>query len=96
VREQHCLSVHLTFLFHVALCAHVMTQVKLECGDKNTVLSVDEPSKCVYTMAFATPAVCRPEQVVELKKNLEAEYGGDEEPVKDAAAEAHARTHQEL
>lgn len=33
-------------------------RVSLECGDKNEIVSVDEPNRCAYSMRFKTPAVC--------------------------------------
>eukprot|EP00672_Neobodo_designis_P025427 CAMPEP_0174835398 /NCGR_PEP_ID=MMETSP1114-20130205/5385_1 /TAXON_ID=312471 /ORGANISM="Neobodo designis, Strain CCAP 1951/1" /LENGTH=521 /DNA_ID=CAMNT_0016069345 /DNA_START=28 /DNA_END=1593 /DNA_ORIENTATION=- len=34
------------------------TAVRVVCGEKNEILSVDEPSMCTYTMVFQTPAIC--------------------------------------
>lgn len=48
------------------------------CGNENKVLSVEEPSKCVYEMKFTTPAVCNIQHAQVLKMNLEA-GGSDEE-----------------
>lgn len=33
-------------------------RVQLQCGEKNDVISVDEPSRCTYIMVFSTPVVC--------------------------------------
>eukprot|EP00188_Purpureofilum_apyrenoidigerum_P000089 Plantae.Rhodophyta-Purpureofilum_apyrenoidigerum.ctg1032.p1 GENE.Plantae.Rhodophyta-Purpureofilum_apyrenoidigerum.ctg1032~~Plantae.Rhodophyta-Purpureofilum_apyrenoidigerum.ctg1032.p1 ORF type:complete len:493 (+),score=88.54 Plantae.Rhodophyta-Purpureofilum_apyrenoidigerum.ctg1032:155-1633(+) len=34
------------------------TTVDFSCGDKNTILDVQEPERCVYKMSVATPAAC--------------------------------------
>eukprot|EP00823_Brevimastigomonas_motovehiculus_P001248 TRINITY_DN1175_c0_g1_i1.p1 TRINITY_DN1175_c0_g1~~TRINITY_DN1175_c0_g1_i1.p1 ORF type:complete len:242 (-),score=75.04 TRINITY_DN1175_c0_g1_i1:132-857(-) len=56
---------------------------KLVCGSKNEVLSVDEPSKCVYAMVFATPAACSPEHAMAIRMNVEAQLRGDEDGEND-------------
>jgi protein kinase C substrate 80K-H len=38
------------------------TTVRIECGDVNEILSVDEPNRCMYEMRFKTPAVCEAAQ----------------------------------
>eukprot|EP00742_Colponemidia_sp_Colp-10_P005854 GILJ01006262.1.p1 GENE.GILJ01006262.1~~GILJ01006262.1.p1 ORF type:complete len:466 (-),score=100.81 GILJ01006262.1:73-1428(-) len=37
--------------------------VSIECGAENVVKKVEEPSRCVYSMVFETPAACHPELV---------------------------------
>jgi hypothetical protein len=32
--------------------------IDLQCGDEPMLISMDEPSKCVYTGRFATPLAC--------------------------------------
>jgi len=34
------------------------TTVDFKCGDRNIILDVQEPERCVYRMSVATPAVC--------------------------------------
>lgn len=41
--------------------------VRLQCGENDEVISVDEPSRCMYQMVFSTPAVC---EEAEAKKIL--------------------------
>jgi len=48
--------------------------VMLECGADNVILGVDEPGKCVYTMRFATPAVCSPQDAAALKQKLQSDF----------------------
>jgi len=50
-------------------------RVKLECGVDESILSVDEPSKCVYEMKMQTPALCDEKHATILRINLEG--GGD-------------------
>lgn len=42
-----------------------------ECGIENKILSIDEPSMCVYTAKFSTPAVCDDRLVKELRLQLD-------------------------
>jgi protein kinase C substrate 80K-H len=49
----------------------------MKCGAENKVLAVDEPSKCVYEMQFATPAVCNPQHAAVLRSNLAAQLSGE-------------------
>ena len=35
-----------------------MLQVDITCGTENKVLSVTEPAKCEYNMAFTSPTAC--------------------------------------
>eukprot|EP01006_Ploeotia_vitrea_P029341 TRINITY_DN61911_c0_g1_i1.p1 TRINITY_DN61911_c0_g1~~TRINITY_DN61911_c0_g1_i1.p1 ORF type:complete len:177 (+),score=88.66 TRINITY_DN61911_c0_g1_i1:673-1203(+) len=44
------------------------------CGGSNKVLAVDEPSKCVYAMRFATPAMCDPEEAARLRQQADQEF----------------------
>jgi protein kinase C substrate 80K-H len=34
------------------------TRVTIECGEKDEIVSVDEPNRCAYLMRFRTPAAC--------------------------------------
>ncbi|CAG7818739.1 unnamed protein product [Allacma fusca] len=34
-------------------------KVNVQCGTENKILSVSEPSRCVYEMEFSTPAACQ-------------------------------------
>ena len=34
------------------------SQLYLECGVENKILSVSEPEKCEYVMKMTTPAIC--------------------------------------
>jgi protein kinase C substrate 80K-H len=45
--------------------------VKLRCGEADTLLTVDEPSKCVYEMTMQTPAVCQEAHVHAIRQTLE-------------------------
>jgi protein kinase C substrate 80K-H len=57
-------------------------RIKLVCGKENKVVSVDEPSRCVYAMTMHTPAVCNEHHGQVLLLNLEAQFsddGGDDD-----------------
>lgn len=45
-------------------------EVNLICGVSNEIKSVEEPSRCVYSMMMTTPAVCSAERAESLKKQL--------------------------
>lgn len=45
-------------------------EVILECGVENKIISVDEPSTCVYSLVFETPAACS----LEYAKSLREDY----------------------
>lgn len=53
--------------------------VTFECHSSNEILAVDEPSKCVYTMRFGTPAACDQAQAESLRAELKAKFADDEE-----------------
>jgi protein kinase C substrate 80K-H len=44
--------------------------IHFECGEKDALISVDEPEKCTYAGRFTTPAVCTSEMVDELRQQL--------------------------
>jgi hypothetical protein len=50
-------------------------KVALQCGLDEFVVSVQEPSKCVYEMEFQTPLACSAEEVAAAKRELETQYG---------------------
>ena len=52
--------------------------VKMICGKENKPLSVEEPSKCVYEMAFATPAVCSAAHAQALRLNLQSQLNDED------------------
>lgn len=52
-------------------------EVRYECRDEVKVLSVDEPSKCVYVAIMGTPAACDEETLNGLR--LASDFGLDEE-----------------
>ena len=45
-------------------------EVRFECGSENTVLSIDEPSTCVYVAKMSTPAVCDENHALALRMSL--------------------------
>ena len=53
----------------------------MECSNENQVVSVEEPSKCLYSMRFLTPAVCNSHHAAILRMNLEAEQRGSGDDV---------------
>ena len=46
--------------------------VKLACGAEDKLLTVEEPSKCVYEIAMQTPTVCNQQHAETLKQTLES------------------------
>lgn len=52
--------------------AHSLTLHKLRyvCGPENQILSVEEPSRCVYEVKFATPAACYKPDWVEAEERI--------------------------
>eukprot|EP00474_Spongospora_subterranea_P003050 CRZ03508.1 hypothetical protein [Spongospora subterranea] len=48
------------------------TKVHLSCGSSNQVLSMSEPSTCVYEMHFQTPASCSETELERIQDNLTA------------------------
>jgi hypothetical protein len=47
------------------------TRVILQCGVKDEVVLVDEPSMCEYHMTVRTPFACSEERLAELESSLE-------------------------
>lgn len=45
-------------------------QVKLQCGPRNEIVSVEEPERCVYVAVATTPAQCTDDLVQELRNEL--------------------------
>eukprot|EP00163_Fabomonas_tropica_P030344 TRINITY_DN6806_c0_g1_i1.p1 TRINITY_DN6806_c0_g1~~TRINITY_DN6806_c0_g1_i1.p1 ORF type:complete len:244 (+),score=75.53 TRINITY_DN6806_c0_g1_i1:828-1559(+) len=52
------------------------TRVTLTCGSSNEIISVDEPSRCVYHMKATSPAVCNAEHIKALELSID---GGHDE-----------------
>ena len=57
------------------------TQVSLKCGSAEKLMKVEEPSRCEYVAALATPAACTPtqaqavqDQLVALNQELEDDH----------------------
>ena len=48
-------------------------KVTLICGETNDVIAVEEPSRCTYTMVFATPAVCEEKHATALLEDTPVE-----------------------
>lgn len=46
-------------------------KVELQCGDKEEVVSVDEPNRCSYLMKFRTSAACRQDMIDALYAELD-------------------------
>ena len=51
--------------------------IKFVCGKENQFLSVEEPSKCVYTGEFSTPAACTDEMAAELENKINSPFSAD-------------------
>ena len=49
---------------------NVPSQVALQCGEKEHLQHVVEPSKCEYMAEFTTPAVCSTENAQKLQQQL--------------------------
>ena len=45
-------------------------QVALQCGEKEHLQHVVEPSKCEYVAEFTTPAACRAENAEKLQQQV--------------------------
>ena len=57
-------------------------QVELECGYKEEISHVQEPSRCEYTALMATPAACSREETAHLEEQVaaaERELAGKDE-----------------
>ena len=54
-------------------------QVLMRCGVENALRDVEEPSRCVYEMTFATPLVCNAEHAQRLQKELQERLGEEED-----------------
>ena len=44
--------------------------VKMQCGIKEEIISVDEPSRCVYTMVMTSPSACAEATLASLEEQL--------------------------
>ena len=42
----------------------------LECGERDEILSVDEPSTCVYEMAVRSPLACTAEVYAKAQEDV--------------------------
>lgn len=59
-------------------------RVDLTCGPVTKLTAVDEPSRCTYTAAMMTPALCSPSAITAVKAALR-EFGSEAEaPPADA------------
>ena len=72
-----CVSVcfsrnHRIMAHRTCLCVCPFRSVPTVGPMKPDPVQVEEPERCVYDMRFATPAVCREEHLLELRKQLEA------------------------
>lgn len=50
-------------------------RVQLTCGQENAIVSVDEPSTCVYEMRVQTPLACTQEVLAQAQQ--EVAFWGD-------------------
>lgn len=60
------------------LMAHM--QVSLKCGSAETLMKVEEPSRCEYIATLLTPAACTPTEVQAVQDKLamlDQEFEGD-------------------
>lgn len=54
-------------------------KIFLSCGENEQIVSVDEPSRCVYNMQFNTPTSCRKEQADAIMSEISNSESGDRE-----------------
>eukprot|EP01027_Heterolobosea_sp_BB2_P003703 GEZU01005585.1.p2 GENE.GEZU01005585.1~~GEZU01005585.1.p2 ORF type:complete len:113 (+),score=21.81 GEZU01005585.1:3-341(+) len=54
------------------------TKVSLVCGTKDEIKSVEEPSRCVYTMVMSTPSVCSAEELQSLEAIVKQQHEAPE------------------
>jgi len=57
--------------------------VQVECGVSNSILSVEEPNKCVYEMKFTSPAACSRAHAQILSLNLNRQFEEDDDEDQD-------------
>lgn len=70
-------------------------KLQMECGVKEAMLAVDEPSKCTYVARFSTPAACDATAARELRLELSSTGWEEEEQGGAAAAAAEVATQKE-
>jgi hypothetical protein len=51
-------------------------RVSLQCGPRNQLLSVDEPSRCMYAATMATPVICHEGAIENVRESIR-ELTGD-------------------
>lgn len=52
----------------ILLCMYRSVLVHLDCGEDNEILSLDEPSTCVYEMTVSTPLACTAQVLAKAQK----------------------------
>lgn len=56
-------------LRHFVYCNRSVV-VKLECGQENEIVSVDEPSTCEYVMMVRSPLACTREELTRAQQDF--------------------------
>lgn len=55
------------------------TDVQIECGAENRIISVDEPNRCMYKMVFQSPTACTKEQADAILAGVAGDEGAKDE-----------------
>ena len=57
-------------------------RVSLKCGERNEIVRIHEPNKCMYTGEIRTPAACTEKELLLIESELESEaaalFGADQ------------------